>query len=246
MMQEAIAGAAEQWARRRGPRPRLGPRLRRGDRRRPRAHERAQPAPRRGDRHVRGRPPRDRDAWPASDTDLDLAVLAVDTGDVDAAVAGTPAPATRRRSARPVSRSPTPAGAACAPRSASSRPAAAASAARAGAASAAPSSTPRRSRAAPRAVRSWIRKGPARRQRRAARRRPDPRRARRRRRAGARRWARPGRGASPHRLGVAIAPPRVARRLRSAVGLPERDGLLVRAVEDEQPGAARPASSPAT
>jgi serine protease Do len=34
------------------------------------------------------------------------------------------------------------------------------------------------------------------------------------------------------RLGVAIAPPRVARRLRRAVGLPERDGVLVRAVED--------------
>ena len=36
----------------------------------------------------------------------------------------------------------------------------------------------------------------------------------------------------PARLGVAIAPPRVARRLRRAVGLPERDGLLVRQVED--------------
>jgi len=46
-----------------------------------------------------------------------------------------------------------------------------------------------------------------------------------------------GEAASPHRLGVAIAPPRVARRLRSAVGLPERDGLLVRAVEDDGPGA---------
>jgi S1-C subfamily serine protease len=34
---------------------------------------------------------------------------------------------------------------------------------------------------------------------------------------------------------VAIAPPRVARRLRSAVGLPERDGLLVRAVEEGGP-----------
>jgi len=33
------------------------------------------------------------------------------------------------------------------------------------------------------------------------------------------------------RLGVAVAPPRVARRLRRAVGLPERDGLLIRAVE---------------
>jgi serine protease Do len=33
------------------------------------------------------------------------------------------------------------------------------------------------------------------------------------------------------RLGVAIAPPRVARRMRRAVGLPERDGILIRAVE---------------
>ena len=33
------------------------------------------------------------------------------------------------------------------------------------------------------------------------------------------------------RLGVAVAPPRVARRLRRAVGLPERDGILVRGVE---------------
>jgi serine protease Do len=43
-----------------------------------------------------------------------------------------------------------------------------------------------------------------------------------------------GRGETPTRvrLGVAIAPPRVARRLRRAVGLPERDGLLVRAVEE--------------
>jgi serine protease Do len=40
------------------------------------------------------------------------------------------------------------------------------------------------------------------------------------------------------RLGVAIAPPRVARRMRRAVGLPERDGVLIRAVEDEGPAAA--------
>ena len=40
------------------------------------------------------------------------------------------------------------------------------------------------------------------------------------------------------RLGVAIAPPRVARRMRRAVGLPERPGLLVRAVEDGSPAAA--------
>ena len=37
------------------------------------------------------------------------------------------------------------------------------------------------------------------------------------------------------RLGVAVAPPRVARRLRRAVGLPERDGVLIRAVEGGSP-----------
>lgn len=41
-----------------------------------------------------------------------------------------------------------------------------------------------------------------------------------------------GEGVDRPRLGVALAPPRVARRLRRAVGLPERDGLLVRAVEE--------------
>ena len=40
---------------------------------------------------------------------------------------------------------------------------------------------------------------------------------------------------SRHRLGVAVAPPRVARRMRRAVGLPEQDGLLVRAVESGSP-----------
>jgi serine protease Do len=39
------------------------------------------------------------------------------------------------------------------------------------------------------------------------------------------------------RLGVAVAPPRVARRLRGAVGLPDRSGILVRAVEDDSPAA---------
>jgi serine protease Do len=42
---------------------------------------------------------------------------------------------------------------------------------------------------------------------------------------------------STPRLGVAVAPPRVARRMRRAVGLPERDGLLVRGVEDGSPAA---------
>jgi serine protease Do len=46
-----------------------------------------------------------------------------------------------------------------------------------------------------------------------------------------------GRGESAERprLGIAIAPARVARRLRQSVGLPERDGLLVRGVEDDSP-----------
>lgn len=45
------------------------------------------------------------------------------------------------------------------------------------------------------------------------------------------------RGEAPTRprLGVAIAPAHVARRLRSAVGLPDRDGLLVRRVEEGGP-----------
>jgi serine protease Do len=48
-----------------------------------------------------------------------------------------------------------------------------------------------------------------------------------------------GRGEAPARLrlGVAIAPPRVAKRLRRAVGLPERDGVLVRAVEENSAAA---------
>jgi serine protease Do len=43
-----------------------------------------------------------------------------------------------------------------------------------------------------------------------------------------------GRGESAQRmrLGVAVAPAHVARRLRASVGLTERDGLLVRGVED--------------
>jgi S1-C subfamily serine protease len=39
------------------------------------------------------------------------------------------------------------------------------------------------------------------------------------------------------RLGVAVAPAHVARRLRRAVGLPEVEGLLVREVEDGSPAA---------
>jgi len=39
------------------------------------------------------------------------------------------------------------------------------------------------------------------------------------------------------RLGVALAPPDVAARLRRTVGLDERDGLLVRGVVDDGPAA---------
>ncbi|MFN8124029.1 MAG: S1C family serine protease [Thermoleophilia bacterium] len=44
--------------------------------------------------------------------------------------------------------------------------------------------------------------------------------------------------ARPRTLGVALAPAHVARRLRRAVGLPEAEGILVRAVEDGSPAAA--------
>ncbi|HEX2025631.1 MAG TPA: S1C family serine protease [Actinomycetota bacterium] len=49
-----------------------------------------------------------------------------------------------------------------------------------------------------------------------------------------------GRGDVPAapRLGVAVAPPWVARRMRRAVGLEERDGLMVRAVAEGSPAAA--------
>jgi serine protease Do len=47
------------------------------------------------------------------------------------------------------------------------------------------------------------------------------------------------RGESPEspRLGVAIAPGHVARRLRRAVGLPDSDGLLIREVMEDSPAA---------
>ena len=46
-----------------------------------------------------------------------------------------------------------------------------------------------------------------------------------------------GRSPEHRRIGVAIVPSRVAARLRRAVGLPEREGLLVRAVENGSPAA---------
>jgi len=46
-----------------------------------------------------------------------------------------------------------------------------------------------------------------------------------------------GQSAQSPRLGVAIAPNFVARRLRRAVGLPDTDGLLIRDVVDDSPAA---------
>jgi serine protease Do len=46
-----------------------------------------------------------------------------------------------------------------------------------------------------------------------------------------------GESAQSPKLGVAIAPNFVARRLRRAVGLPDTDGLLVRDVVDDSPAA---------
>ncbi len=46
-----------------------------------------------------------------------------------------------------------------------------------------------------------------------------------------------GESVSRPRLGIAVAPARVSRRLRHSVGLPERDGVLVRGVEDDSPAA---------
>ena len=44
-----------------------------------------------------------------------------------------------------------------------------------------------------------------------------------------------GESAARPRLGIAVAPSHVARHLRRAVGLPDRDGILVRGVEEESP-----------
>lgn len=46
-----------------------------------------------------------------------------------------------------------------------------------------------------------------------------------------------GQGEQRVQLGVAVVPPRMARRLRRAVGLDDRDGVLVRAVQEGSPAA---------
>src|SRR5262249_54562195 len=46
-----------------------------------------------------------------------------------------------------------------------------------------------------------------------------------------------GESAAPPQLGIAIAPPRVARRLRRAVGLPDTEGLLIQQVTEDSPAA---------
>lgn len=42
----------------------------------------------------------------------------------------------------------------------------------------------------------------------------------------------------PRTLGISIAPPKAARHLRASVGLPERDGILIRDVDDGSPAEA--------
>ena len=46
-----------------------------------------------------------------------------------------------------------------------------------------------------------------------------------------------GKSVVRRRLGVALAAPEVAAKLRASVGLPARDGLLVRGVESDGPAA---------
>jgi serine protease Do len=46
-----------------------------------------------------------------------------------------------------------------------------------------------------------------------------------------------GRQPSRRRLGIAVAPPRVARQLRDAVGLEPREGVLIRDLDPDGPGA---------
>ena len=173
-----------------------------------------------------------------ADADLDLAAIAVDTGDAPA-VAWDPERPGAVGIGEPVFALANPGGRGLrATFGMVSRDRPLASAARAGAASAARSSTPRRCRAAPPAARSSTREhrllglnsirlegglilalpADAAMQRRAE-------------------ALASGSAAERPRLGIAIAPARAARRMRAAVGLPERDGLLVRGVVEDSPAA---------
>ena len=170
------------------------------------------------------------------DRDLDLAVIEVDTGDAPPVGLGTRGRRAAIGSAGARARQPRRARAARDARLRLGRASGASAARAAGGSRGAIEHTaplPRGSSGGP--LRRPRRRA-ARDQRGPPRRRPDPRPARRRRaaRAHRRRWPAARRPPRP-RLGVAVAPPRVARRMRRAVGLPERDGLLVRAVEDGSP-----------
>ena len=221
---------------RRPHRPRRRPGLRRRRRRRPRRHQRPQPPRphhhghlrrrprgpgRAGRRRRRRRPRRAARSTPATPPAVTLGEAA-------------PPPATSS------SPSPGPAPAAPAGPSASCPAPSGPSAARAAGASAARSSTPRRCPGARRAARSSTADGAS------SACRPTG-------SATASTWPCPadddlraGSTGSPtgadHRTAGCSASasprPRVARRLRRSVGLPERDGLLVRGVEDGSPPAA--------
>ena len=47
-----------------------------------------------------------------------------------------------------------------------------------------------------------------------------------------------GETVKPRTLGISVAPPKAARHLRASVGLPERDGILVREVDEGSPAEA--------
>ena len=238
-LQDTIAGIAERV----GPvgrraRPRLGPRVRASIVAPGRVtHERARAARRGGRRRVPRRRHAGSAAWPAP-TSTSTSRSSRSTRATRRRRVGAGPARAARASARRYSRSRTRAGAGCASRSARCPRPSGRSAVRAGGGSAARSSTRRRCRAARRAARSstptagcsastpfamdggLILALPA---DAALQRRVEA-------LAAGEAEARP-------RLGVALAPARAARRMRSAVGLPERDGLLVRAVVDDSPAA---------
>ena len=169
------------------------------------------------------------------DVDGDLAVIAVDTAGAQAIAWGDGDGPRPERSSLPAPRRPAAAlGSRSGPSARSSGPSAAREAGR----SVAASSTPRRSRRVRPAARFSTPTGgcsgstPTGSVRASTWRcRPTPPCG-----PGSRRSGR-GESVARPRLGIAVAPARVSRRLRESVGLPERDGVLVRGVEDDSPAA---------
>ena len=218
---------------RRRHRPQLA-RVRRGRRRRQGPHQRPQPARRRSHRHVRRRA---LDAGHRHRCRRAMATWRSSRSTRPARRRSSGGPATASRSARRCSASRPRSAAGRGSRSGSCRRCRARSAGRAADGSPAASSTPRRWRRARRAGPIVDADGNVPRpQHEPDRRGVLPRAAGRCRRCG-RGSMRSGRGESRERLrlGVAIAPSHVARRLRRSVGLPIATGILVRGVEEGAP-----------